>query len=364
MNKPTSLYIHIPFCEHICHYCDFTKLQYFSIFSTSYLKALQKELDSYDIKEPIKTIYVGGGTPTSLNDEEFLTLLKMISPYTKEVEEYTFEANPESLSINKIKMMKQYGVNRVSLGVESTQDKYLKLMNRHHDFSLVRKVISDLIDNGIDNINVDLIVGLPNMNIVDLKTDLDNILSLPIKHLSCYSLTVSPHTAFYINGVAPQDDDMMREYYDFIHYYLIDKGFIHYEVSNWAKEGYESKHNLVYWYNEPYYGVGLGASGYIDDIRYTNSKSINEYILGNNKKETEYVDLSSKKTYQIMTNLRTIHGLDLNNYKKEFNEDLLAIKAKEIAELIGSGLIQIKDHKLIPTYHGMMVLDQIILTLL
>lgn len=364
MNKPLALYIHIPFCEHICHYCDFTKLQYFSIFSTPYLKALKDELDSYHIDHPLETIYVGGGTPTSLSDDEFLTLLKMIEPYSKGVKEYTFEANPESLSINKIKMMKQFGVNRVSIGVESTQDKYLKMMNRHHDFNMVKEGINNLVKEGIDNINVDLIVGLPNMSIKDLKIDVDNILTLPIRHLSCYSLTVSHHTVFYINGVTPQEDDVMREYYDFIHYYLLDKGFIHYEISNWAKEGYESKHNLTYWFNKPYYGVGLGASGYVDEIRYTNTKSINEYNKGHNNIEKEQVDLTSKKTYQIMTNLRTIHGLNLLEYKSEFNEDLLKVKEKEIAELIGQGLISIEDNVIKPTYHGMMVLDSIILELI
>lgn len=364
MNKPTSLYIHIPFCEHICSYCDFPKLQYLSTFSNKYLKRLKEELDSYHINEQLKTIYVGGGTPSALPFDELKQLLEMIKPYSSGVIEYTFEANPESLSLDKIKLLKSYGVNRISLGMQSTQEKYLKVMNRHHSFFDVRKVIDNLVDEGIDNINVDLILGLPNMNLKDLKADLDNVLTLPIKHLSCYSLTVSPHTAFYINGIKPQEDDVMREYYDFVHYYLLDKGFIHYEVSNWAKEGYMSKHNLTYWKNEQYYGVGLGASGYIDNIRYTNTKSINQYNDDHNEKEEEVVDLPSLKTYMIMTNLRTIYGLDLNEYKALFNEDLLAVKGVEIASLIGNKLIKIENHKLIPTYEGMMVLDQLILELL
>ena len=364
MNKPESLYIHIPFCEHICSYCDFPKLQYFSSFSSLYLKQLKKELDSYHIDHPLRTIYVGGGTPSALSLDELRDLLEMIDPYTGNVIEYTFEANPESLSIDKIKLLKAHKVNRISLGVESTQEKYLKVMNRHHSFLDVRKVIDNLVDEGIDNINVDLILGLPNMNLKDLKMDLDNLLTLPIKHISCYSLTVSPHTAFYINGIKPQDDDLMREYYDFVHYYLLDKGFIHYEVSNWAKEGYMSQHNLTYWKNEEYYGVGLGASGYIDNIRYTNTKSINQYNEGKNERSEEVVDLESMKTYMIMTNLRTIYGLDLKKYQSLFNENLLETKGKEIAELIGNKLIELKEYKIIPTYAGMMVLDQVILALL
>ncbi len=364
MNKPLSLYIHIPFCEHICNYCDFPKLQYFSNFSNKYLKALKNELDSYHIDHELKTIYVGGGTPSAFTIDELKELLEMIKPYSKGVKEYTFEANPESLSLDKIRLLKSYGVNRISLGVQSTQDKYLKTMNRHHDFNIVREVTSNLIKEGIDNINVDLILGLPNMNIKDLKIDLDNILSLPIKHISCYSLTVSPNTAFYINGVKPQEDDLMREYYDYVHYYLAEKGFVHYEVSNWAKVGYMSEHNLTYWKNEQYYGVGLGASGYIDNIRYTNTKSINEYNKGNINRNEEHVDIDSLRTYMIMTNLRTIYGLDLDKYKSLFNENLLETKGVELAELIGNKLITIEEHKIKPTYQGMMLLDSIILALL
>ena len=364
MNKPASLYIHIPFCENICSYCDFPKLQYFSSFSNIYLKRLKEELDSFHIDHPLKTIYIGGGTPSALPIDELKQLLEMIDPYAKEVEEYTFEANPESLSLDKIRLLKQHKINRISLGMQSTQEKYLKVMNRHHSFFDVRKVIENLIDEGIDNINVDMILGLPNMNIKDLKTDLDNILTLPIKHLSCYSLTVSPHTAFYINGIKPQDDDLMRDYYDFVHNYLLDKGFVHYEVSNWAKEGYMSKHNLTYWNNEQYYGIGLGASGYVGDIRYTNTRSINQYNKGELERSEEVVDIDSLKTYMIMTNLRTIKGLDIDKYQSLFNENILETKGKEIAELIGNKLIELKDRHIIPTYHGMMLLDQIILALL
>ena len=158
MNKVNSLYIHIPFCHKICDYCDFTKLQYFRNFAIKYLEALKDELNSYQIKD-LKTIYVGGGTPTALDDDLFEELLKIIDKYTSGVQEYTFEANPESLSLNKIKMLKCHGVNRVSLGVQTTDDKILKAVNRDHSFAQVKTAIKNLKEMGIDNINVDVILG-------------------------------------------------------------------------------------------------------------------------------------------------------------------------------------------------------------
>ena len=358
-----SLYIHIPFCNHLCSYCDFPKLQYFTIFAKPYLNKLKEELDSYNIKLPLDTIYVGGGTPTSLEDDLFLELLKIIKPFSKGVKEYTFEANPESLSPNKIKMMKKYGVNRVSLGVQSTDESILKSINRHHNYEDVKESINNLKIEGIDNINVDLILSLPNSSIEQIKIDLDRLLPLGIKHISCYSLLVNPNTIFYINGVKEADDDEARQYYDFVHNYLLEKGFIHYEVSNFAKEGYQSKHNFTYWNNNRYFGVGLGAAGYIDNIRYTNTKSINEYLKGHFLYEKEIVTLKEEKEYQIMLNLRTNKGIDLSYFKNRFNVDLLKEKNEIINKLIKNGKLYIKDNHLIPTYEGMMILDQIILDL-
>ena len=246
MNKIHSLYIHIPFCNKICDYCDFTKLQYFRNFATNYLKALKDELKSYKIKN-LKTIYVGGGTPTALEDDLFLELLQTIDPYTKSVKEYTFEANPESLSLEKIKMLQEHGVNRISIGVQTTNDKILKAVNRDHTFEQVKTAIKKLKENGIDNINVDLILGLPHTSKKILKEDLKNVLSLDIKHISCYGLTVNPHTALFNKGFKEPESDVLRDFYDEVEQTLKENGFIHYEVSNWAKPSYQSEHNLTYW---------------------------------------------------------------------------------------------------------------------
>ena len=363
MNKIHSLYIHIPFCNKICDYCDFTKLQYFRNFAVDYLKALKDELASYPIKD-LKTIYVGGGTPTALEDDLFLDLLQIIDSYVKGVKEYTFEANPESLSLEKIKMLKEHGVNRISLGVQTTNDKILQAVNREHSFEQVKTAIKNLKEVGINNINVDLILGLPHTSEKILKEDLNNILSLDVKHVSCYGLTVNPHTALFNKGFKEPEGDLLRAYYDIVEEILTNSGFVHYEVSNWAKPGFQSEHNLTYWRNEQYFGVGLGASGYIAETRYKNTVNLSQYLNRVFVFEKENVSIRDKFTYQVMLNLRTIEGLSLKLVKEEYGVDLLNDKQKEIQECIDEGLLVLTDDTLVPTYDGMMVLDQIILKLI
>ena len=354
MNNIHSLYIHIPFCNKICDYCDFTKLQYFRKFAVSYLDALKDELASYNIGK-LKTIYVGGGTPTALEDDLFLELLKIIDPFREGVKEYTFEANPESLSLEKIKMLKEHGVNRVSLGVQTTNDKILQAVNRDHSFEQVKTAIKNLKEQGIDNINVDLILGLPHTSKKILENDIKNVLSLGVKHISCYGLTVNPHTALFNKGFEEPSGDELRQYYDIVEDILKENGFIHYEVSNWAKPGYQSEHNLTYWRNEQYYGVGLGASGYIGETRYKDTINLSQYLTRAFISEKEKVSDKDKLTYQIMLNLRTIEGLDIN-----YVQD----KESIVDELVKEGLLIKEQNKLLPTYEGMMILDQIILKLL
>ena len=354
MSNIHSLYVHIPFCDKICDYCDFTKLQYFRNFAIDYLKALKDELNSYHISN-LKTIYVGGGTPTALEDDLFLELLELIDPYKKGVKEYTFEANPESLSLNKIKMLKEHGVNRISLGVQTTNDKILKAINRDHSFTQVKEAIKNLKENGINNINVDLILGLPHTSENILKEDLKNILSLDVKHISCYGLTVNPHTVLFNKGFKEPKDDILRRYYDIVEEILTKHDFIHYEVSNWAKSGYESEHNLTYWRNYEYYGVGLGASGYISETRYKNTVNLSQYLNRVFINEKENVSNRDKFVYQVMLNLRTIEGLDLK-YLKD--------KEAVVEDFINKGLLIKRGNKVIPTYEGMMILDQIVLQLI
>lgn len=359
-NKPSSLYIHIPFCEHICHYCDFPKLQYFTSLAEKYLERLQEELTDSNINHHLKTIYIGGGTPTSLEDSLFEKLLKMLQPYAKEVEEFTIEANPESLSVTKLNMLKKYGINRISIGVESTDDRILTLLNRHHSFNDVKVAISNARGLGFNNINVDLILGLPQVTKGMLLNDINNLIDLKVEHISCYSLSIHPHTKFYLDGFKEVSDDYSRELYDLIAKRLKEEGFIHYEVSNWTKPGCFSLHNLTYWKDDQYYGIGLGASGFVDKYRYRNTNSINQYNDGHFLDNKELVTYEDDKVYFIMLCLRTIFGLSFLEYQKRFGEDFLSLHQQSIESFINDGLFKIESDHLIPTYEGMMILDQII----
>ena len=362
-NKANSLYIHIPFCENLCDYCDFQKLQYFRNIAINYLKSLKVQLEEQVDNKELRTIYVGGGTPTSLDDDLFLVLLKMIEPYSHKAKEYTFECNPESLSLNKIKMMKEYGVNRISIGVESTDERILKSINRHHTFNDVKVAVELLRENGISNINLDLIIGLPNVSMKMLEKDIKNILSLNPDHISCYSLTVHEHTVFYINGINPPSDEFAYDAYKMINTILENNGYEHYEVSNWAKENRRSEHNLTYWRNEHYYGVGLGASGYLENNRFKNTTNLKDYLSNKFAGEEEIVAISDLEEYQVMLNLRTSEGLDLNKFNKIFNKDLYACKKNIIDSYIASNHLILKENTLIPTFEGMMILDKICLDL-
>ena len=362
-NKPRSLYIHIPFCEKLCDYCDFTKLQYFRKFAIPYLDALEKELKSYEIKE-LDTIYIGGGTPTVLEDDLFEKLLIIVYPYTKTVKEYTIEANPESLSESKIKLLKPYGVNRISIGVQSTDDRILEMVNRHHTFNQVKEAIRLLKEYNLLNINIDLILGLPHSSKAILKKDLENIVNLDVKHISCYALTIHPHTVLYSKDYELINDDQMRELYDFAHGFLKEKGFEHYEVSNWAKHSYYSSHNLTYWRNEQYYGLGLGASGYIDNIRYKNTINLDRYLNGEYIAEKEKLTKKDKYTYEVMLTLRSTQaGLIMPLVLEKYGVNLHK-KWHEIKALIDAGYLVHDRNELFPTYEGMMILDQIILKLI
>lgn len=362
-NNKKGLYIHIPFCNHICNYCDFTKIIYFPKLADLYIEALLKEIDTYHIKN-VKTIYVGGGTPTSLNVQQLETLLKKLHSFVNDDTEYTFESNVETLSKEKLVLLKKYGVNRLSIGVESCNDNMLKKLNRHHTYHDVKKCIALAKNIGFSNINVDLILGLPDTDLEFIKKDIQLLVDLDVQHISTYSLLINPNTIFYLQNIKEQEQDKIREYYDYVHGFLIKLGYIHYEVSNFSKQGYESKHNLIYWNDEEYYGVGLGASGYLNKIRYSNTKSINRYLNNDFVSFKESINKEDDITYYLMLKLRTIYGFDLNDFKTRFGFDLFSKCKKSVNEFIENKLLIKEDSVLKPTYEGMMVLDTILLKLI
>ena len=358
-----AVYIHIPFCNYICGYCDFCKVYYNKEYVNKYLEALDKEIKSNYKGEIITSLYIGGGTPSSLDLDELkrlFNILKIIN-LSKDCE-ITFESNPDSLSLDKIKLLKEYGVNRVSLGVETINKKLQDVLERKTNKDDVISCINNLKINDITNINVDLIYAIKGETIEDLKEDLTFLLSLDVPHISTYSLIIEDNTKLKINNIKNIDKSIDRDMYDMISSILKNNNYIHYEISNFSKEGYQSKHNLKYWNNCEYYGFGVGASGYIDNIRYTNTRSITNYINGKTILDEEIVTIKDKMFYEVMLNLRTNRGIDKEIFKYKYKaniDDIFNYK-----ELVNSNILEEDNRYLRVCEDYFYVLDEIILKFL
>ena len=316
-----SIYIHVPFCTSICTYCDFCKMYYSKKFIEDYLNTLEKEIKERYQGEKVKTIFIGGGTPTSLDNTELTKLLEITKIFNREEKiEFTIESNVESLDEEKLETMIKYGVNRLSIGVQSFSKDILKILGRNHNKEDVYNKIN-LAKKYFDNINIDLIYAVTN-DISIVKEDLKEFLKLDITHISTYSLIIEDKTILKINNHKNIDEDIDYQMYKLIENTLTQNGYIHYEVSNYAKKGYESKHNLVYWNNKEYYGFGLGSTSYINNIRRTNTKNLTKYLKSNYIDEEECEDIDTRIENEIMLGLRKLEGINLDTFKEKYNIDL------------------------------------------
>lgn len=356
----SSLYVHIPFCEHICSYCDFCKIFYNSKVSNKYLNVLLKELDCLKGNK-FKTIYIGGGTPSSLSLVELELLLSNLYKYLDNDYEFSIEVNPETVDEDKVKLFKKYGINRVSIGVQSFDSEILSFLGRKHSFSDVKNCVCLLNKYDINNYSFDFIYGIRNQSIDSINRDIELCLSLSPKHLSFYSLILEDNTLLSVNKYEEIEEDVVREQYDFIYNKLKDNKYNRYEISNFSIKGYECKHNLVYWNNLEYYAIGVGASSYVNGVRYTCSKNITNYLKGIINKEEFAVD--SDKEY-ILLRLRLEEGINLFEYNSIFKKDFLLEYGVIINKYISRGLLMIKDGYLKTTYEGMMLLDSILVELM
>ena len=304
------------------------------------MKELEKEIKNNYNNDVLKTIYIGGGTPSSLDLEELEYLFNILDSLIKDTNyEYTIECNVENLTEEKIKLFKKYGINRVSIGVQTFNEKYLKFLNRHHSRDDVINIINILKKYNINNINVDLIYALPGQTLEELDDDLEEIIKLDIPHISTYSLIIEPNTILYNNGIKNIDEELDFKMYEKI----INKlnNYNHYEVSNFAKPGYESKHNLTYWNNNEYYGFGVGASGYINGIRYDNTRSINNYLKGTRMVQKEYIDFNTKLENEFILGFRKISGINKKEFYDKYHFEIKNIEI--INELIKKGLLTETD---------------------
>lgn len=334
-----SIYIHIPFCNNICSYCDFAKVFYNEKYVLKYLESLEYEINNNYKNEIIDTLYIGGGTPSSLSIKELNRLFNILKKIKlSDNYEFTIECNIDSLTKEKIDLFKSNKVNRLSIGIETFNKKYLSFLNRK-EFNLD---ILEYAKKNFNNINIDLIYAIPNETIEELNKDIDEFLKLNINHISLYSLIIEPHTKLYIDNVKNIDEDLDYEMYKLIDKRLKENGYIHYEISNYSKKGYESKHNLTYWDNKKYYGFGLGASGYIDNIRYTNTRNLDKYINHDYDRDITILDKNMEMENEMILGLRKLKGVNLKEFKEKFNID---IKEKfNIDKLIKEEKLIIKDN--------------------
>lgn len=332
----TGIYIHIPFCHNICTYCAFCKRYYDEDIASKYLDFLKIEsLERINFSKVYQTIYIGGGTPSSLSRENLIKLfnildkIKLTNDY-----EFTFECNPEDINDELLTFLKTKRVNRLSIGVQSFNKENLLLLGRSN-FDIDKL---ELARTYFDNISLDLIYGIDFDSLMD---DLDIFLSLDFPHISLYSLMIEDNTLLKISGFKNIPEELDEKMYNYIRKTLSSNGYNHYEISNYAKNGYESKHNLIYWNNENYLGLGLGASSFIDNKHIKNTASFRKYPYD---KEEIIENKESLIEYEIMLGLRKIKGINLDKFKEKYQIDIN--KIYDVDLLIKENLLDSKDNYL------------------
>ena len=367
-NKPTSAYVHIPFCTQICYYCDFSKVFIKNQPVDSYLEHLLEEFRSYDIQK-LRTLYIGGGTPTALSASQLEVLLEGLTENLdlSVLEELTIEANPGDLDADKIAVLKNSAVNRVSLGVQTFDDKMLKKIGRSHLEKDIYENIDRLKLAGFDNISIDLIYALPGQTMEQVKENVAKAIGLDIPHMSLYSLILENHTVFMNRmrrGKLPlPKEELEAEMFEYIIAELERAGFEHYEISNFSKHGFESRHNLMYWDNAEYYGIGAGASGYVNGVRYKNHGPIRHYLSaveeGNARITEEHLSQKEQMEEEMFLGLRKKSGVSIARFEEKFGRSFDGLYGEIVKDLVQQGLMQIEGDRVRMTKRGLFLGDTV-----
>lgn len=358
-NRPLGLYIHIPFCNKKCDYCDFVSYSMDRKAQQLYLEALFTEIDMMKSKfydRVFDSIFIGGGTPSIVYEGFIASLARKIysSFHFLEKTEFTIEVNPSSFTREKFLEYVQAGVNRISVGVQCIDEKLLREHGRIQSMENIEDTFKMLNSSQFPNINSDVMIGLPGQTVNSVMDTIDYLLKQNIKHISTYTLQIERHTMLYSKlrkgKISPMKDKTMVAIYNQINKTLEKAGFVRYEISNYAKPGFECKHNLKYWDDEiSYLGLGVAAHSYIDGYRYYNTKRLDTYIDNLNEGKSpiyskEYVSDEERRTERIMLSLRTKKGLNLEKFKKDFNEDLLRSRSDIIKKMTDKKMIEVKDN--------------------
>ena len=369
--KELGIYIHIPFCKQKCYYCDFVSYANKEEKIQEYIECLQKEIEmeseKYKNEEyEITTIYIGGGTPSFIDASYIERIINTIKQNYKLYEnpEITIEVNPGTINEEKIKKYKDIGINRISIGLQTTKDNLLKQIGRIHtyeEFLNCYKIVKKI---GIDNINVDLMLGLPNQTLEDLKESLIEVINLKPNHISLYSLILEENTILEKmvskNMTKLPEEDLEREMYWTTKNILEENGYIHYEISNFSKKGYESKHNLNCWGQKEYLGFGVAAHSYIKNKRYCNTNNIEDYIKNvqngkilNNRTICEIQNKIEEQKEYMLLGLRKIQGIDIQEFKNKFIDNPIYIFHKELEKLVKEELVEIDLNQIKLTSKGL-----------
>ena len=363
--KEIGIYIHIPFCIKKCEYCDFVSYCNKKEYVPQYINALKKEIKNNINKEyKITTIYIGGGTPSSIEENYIADIIETIKLNMNDEDlkdfeniEVTIEVNPGTVNKEKLQVYKKIGINRLSIGLQETHNELLKSIGRIHTYEEFIKTYKLARKIGFNNINIDLMIALPNQTIRDIKENLEKITKLNPEHISVYSLILEEGTPFYNkyneNKIKLPDEELERNMYWYVKNTLENNGYMHYEISNFSKKGFESKHNMNCWNQEEYLGFGVAAHSYNNRIRYSNTNSIEEYIKGSNKIIHEEQTLEDMQKEYMLLGLRKIEGINIQKFKNKFAQNPIFIFKEQLNKLVDEELIIVDGNEIKLTNKGL-----------
>jgi len=356
-NLINSIYIHIPFCKQKCSYCDFVSFSGKENLIDAYVDKLNGEILNCcrnAINRVPTTIYFGGGTPTLLQPEHFRKIIDSIkntelgAQNTENRGEITIEANPGTVNREYLKALRDLGINRISLGAQSFNDKHLKTLGRIHDSKQICKAVEDAKSAGFGNISIDLIFAIPNQTLDEWKYDLEQAIKLEPTHISTYNLQIEEGTPLFEKIKTPFSEELDADMYEYTIDFLKSYGYKHYEISNFAKPAFESKHNLNYWQNGNYLGIGAGAHSHIDGKRWSNPEAIEEYLANDYRRDAinRVSTIATDQSETILMGLRLIDGIPIEKFKGY---------EEKVSKLIGQGLLEQKNNKIKLSKRGLML---------